>query len=139
MNTSTPNHTIPSDWIKKWLAEVSVWKQMLDSRMEQNIMIKNNISAILKKEYNQKSLDEIEHFQTRSIEEDEIISVLKSEVIELDNLLRDNKLEAIRFPKTLYETIHHLREDMVYSEDRFRSLIAVFQQFQQKVSREKEN
>lgn len=139
MNTTTRNQRIPIDWIKKWQAEIVAWKKMLSSRMEENVSIKNKISYILKHNYNQNCLDEIEEFQTMSIREDEITSILRSEVAELDNLLIRKKLEDIKFPKSLNETINHLRNDMVYSEERFASLTSAFSEFQKKICIEKES
>lgn len=138
-NKTIQDQQIPRDWIHELQAEVAAWRKKLNSRMEENVSMKNNIAEILKEEYDQYCLDEIEDFQTNSIREDEIIGILRMEVAELDDLLTNNNLDSMKLKDSLDETIKKLRNDMTYSENQFDSFISSFRDFQQKICTEKEN
>ena len=138
-NKTIQDQQIPRDWIHELQAEVAAWRKKLNSRMEENVSIKNNIAEILKEEYDQYCLNEIEDFQTNSIREDEIIGILRMEVAELDDLLTNNNLDSMKLKDSLDETIKKLRNDMTYSENQFDSFISSFRDFQQKICTEKEN
>lgn len=138
-NKTIQDQQIPRDWIHELQAEVAAWRKKLNSRMEENVSMKNNIAEILKEEYDQYCLNEIEDFQTNSIREDEIIGILRMEVAELDDLLTNNNLDSMKLKDSLDETIKKLRNDMTYSENQFDSFISSFRDFQQKICTEKEN
>ena len=140
MTDKTPrDYPIPDKWIKKWQVEAATWKNMLISRVEENILLKNRLADILKNKYDRNCLEEIEEFQTKSISEDKIISVLRMEVADLANSLDSENIEAEGLQVSFEETMNHLRNDMAYSEDSFGLLISAFEDFHQKVYRENEN
>jgi len=66
--------------LEQFQVKIESWKQLLNSWMEENILMKSILSDILKNNFDQKSLEEIEEFQTKFISEDELIHSLKRDI-----------------------------------------------------------
>lgn len=130
--TRWPQHT-QTGKLTKWLAEVAIWKEILNARKEENILLKDGLADILRYNYNRDHLEEIENFQNKFILEDEIGHVLRIELFALDDLLDSKTLEKEELPGSLEETIEKLGNDIAYSETRFGLLASSFTDFQQKV------
>lgn len=118
---------------------LETWKQLLNSRMEENVLLKNKISEIVKNNYDQNSLEEIEEFQTQFIIEDELIHSLRMDVIELDNLLYNQVFEDEKTGRLFDTKLENLRRDIDNSVTRFHILQSAFDDFQYKISRKREN
>lgn len=86
----TQNRNITNNDLKELQA---TWKKMLTSRMEENVLLKNMITDILRNNYNQNCLEEIEEFQTKFIQEDGKTNILRKQTIDLDNLLYSKTIE----------------------------------------------
>ena len=67
--------------IRQFQNKIETWKQLLESETEENVFLKNSISGILRNNYDQSSLEEIEEFQTHFIKMDELIHSLKGTII----------------------------------------------------------
>lgn len=117
---------------------LETWKQLLNSRMEENVLLKNKISEIVKNNYYQNSLEEIEEFQTQFIIEDELIHSLRMDVIELDNLLYNQVFEDEKTGRLFDTKLENLRRDIANSVTRFHILQSAFDDFQHKISRKRE-
>jgi hypothetical protein len=115
------------------------WKQWLNSRMEENVLLKNKITEILKNNYDHNSLEEIEEFQTHFIVEDELIHSLRRDVNELDNCMRSKLAENGRLERSFYTKVENLRKDITNSITSFRILKAAFDDFQNKIFSNLEN
>ena len=118
---------------------LETWKQLLNSRMEENVLLKNKISEIVKNNYDQNSLEEIEEFQTQFIIEDELIHSLRMDVIELDNLLYNQVFEDEKTGRLFDTKLENLRRDIANSVTRFHILQSAFDDCQYKISRKREN
>ena len=85
--------------LKQLRHEINTWKRMLGFMQEENVHLKNRLSDVLKDRFNKNMLDGVEFFQTNFIKEDEVIGLLKSEVAEVENILkRDLVTEESIFP-----------------------------------------
>jgi len=124
----------PETGIRQFQTEIEAWKQLLNSRMEENVLLKNEISDILKNNYDQNSLEEIEGFQTQFIREDELIHLLRSDASDIENLMYSKISESGKTEKLLDTKIENLRRDMANSTIRFRILKSAFNDFQQRIS-----
>jgi hypothetical protein len=126
----------PEKKIRQFQDVLAMWKQLLNARMEENILLKYKISEILKNNFNQDSLEEIEEFQTQFIKEDELINSLRKDVSELDNyiLLQNGKIG-----KSFDDKIEDLRRDIAHSASRFHASKSAFDNFQNKISSNLEN
>lgn len=84
-------------------------KILLGLLMDENIQLKNRLSAVVQVAPDMHFLEEVENFHSRFIKEDERIGLLRNEVAELDKLLgneihedgcfmgiADSKLKALK-------------------------------------------
>jgi hypothetical protein len=115
------------------------WKQWLNSRMEENVLLKNKITEILKNNYDHNSLEEIEEFQTHFIIEDELIHSLRRDVNGLDKFMHSRLAENGKLEKSFYTKMENLRKDITNSITSFRNLKAAFDDFQNKIFSNLEN
>lgn len=119
--------------LKDSKADIERWKKLLNSRMEENVYLKNMLSDILKNNFDQDSLEEIEEFQTRFISEDELIISLRKDVYHLDNLLSVKMLEDGKLEKTFHSKMQNLQNDIPNSTKRFQILKSAFHDFKHKI------
>jgi len=125
--------------VQKFQTEIETWKQLLNSRMEENVLLKNRLSDILKNNYDQNSLEEIEEFQTQFIKEDELTNSLRRDVSDLDSLLYTKMFEDGKMGKPFDIKMDKLGKDIANSITRFRILQSAFNDFQYKISNKREN
>lgn len=112
------NRNTPNNEIKELREEVLTWKKMVASRMEANILLKNMLSDVLKNNYHQNCLEEIEEFQTKFIQEDEKTNILKKHVADLENILNRTIDDGIR-RESFEQIMKKLRNDFAHSRDQF--------------------
>jgi hypothetical protein len=125
--------------LRQFQNKIETWKQLLESGTEENVLMKNSISDILRNNYDQSSLEEIEEFQTRFIQMDELIHSLKNKVkssadLSYIQILEDKKAERIFCMKMKY-----LSKDITGFTARFHLLKSAFNDFQHKISEKREN
>lgn len=118
--------------VRQFQTEIETWKRLLNSRMEENVLLKIQISDILRDNYDQNSLEKIEEFQTRFIREDELINTLRRGVNDLDNLLYGKLFESVKMEKSFDTKMENLRKDIANSTVRFRILKSTFNDFKHK-------
>jgi len=124
--------------VQQFQTEIEGWKQLLNSRMEENLLLKNKLADILKNNYGQNSLEEIEDFQTQFIIEDELIHSLRRDVNDLDNLLYSKMFEDGKIEKSLETKMDKLGKDITNSVTKFRILQSTFDNFHRKISGKRE-
>jgi hypothetical protein len=115
--------------LRQLQAETESWKQLLSSRTEENVLLKNSLADILKNNFNANSLEDIEDFQTQFIEQDEWIKSLKKDIIELDKIFEDGEIEG-----PLDMIVERFRRNLDSSSKKFSYLKSAFNDFQQKIS-----
>lgn len=133
INLLKNNRGIPEKNVRQFQTEIETWKQSLNSRMEENVLLKNRLSDILKSNYDQNSLEEIEDFQTQFIKEDELINLLRRDVNDLDNLLYSKMFENGKIDKLFDTKMENLGKDIASSVIRFHILQSAFDDFQHKI------
>ena len=119
--------------IKQFQTEIESWKQLLNAGMEENVLLKNRMSDILKNKYEQSSLEEIEEFQNQFIRQDELIYSLKSDVNDSCNLLYSKISQIGKIERPLYKKMNALRRDIADFKARFNILKLAFNDFQHKI------
>ena len=131
----------PGNDVRQFQEVLENWKQLLNSRMEENVLLKNKLADLLKNnfDFGQNSLEEIEEFQTQFIMEDELIHLLRRDVKDLDNLLYDKMFEDKKMGKLFDTKMESLRKDIANSVTRFGILQSSFDDFQHKIVRKREN
>jgi hypothetical protein len=133
------NRNIEEKNVQQFQTKIDAWKQLLKSRMDENVLLKSRLSDILKNNFDQSLLEEIEEFQTRFIKEDELINSLRRDVNDLDNLLYSKMFEEGKMGKSLEIKMEQLGEDIAHSVISFRILQTSFDDFQYKKSMKREN
>lgn len=132
------NRNIQEKNVRQFQTEIEAWKKILNSRMEENVLLKSRLSDIVKNDYDQNLLEEIEEFQTKFIREDELINSFRRDVNDLDNLLYSKMFEEGKMEKSFETKMDQLGRDVSNSVIRFRILQSAFDDFQHKISRKRE-
>ena len=101
--------------------EINTWKRMLGFMQEENVHLKNRLSAVLKDRFNKDLLDTVEFYQTKFIEEDELIILLKIKVSELENSLLNTITLNDKNDAHLSKKIEKLRKGIDEAERKFAS------------------
>ncbi|HET7115884.1 MAG TPA: hypothetical protein VFI29_05310 [Hanamia sp.] len=138
-NKITRNQGNPKIGVQQFQTIIERWKQLLNSRMEENLLLKDKLADILKNNYGENSLEEIEDFQTQFIIEDQLIHSLRRDVNDLDNLLYSKMFEDGKMEKSFETKLDNLDKDIASSVTRFRILKSTFDDFQGKISNKREN
>lgn len=120
--------------VEQFQTKIEGWKQLLNSLMEENILMKNMLADILKNNYGQNSLEEVEDFQTQFIIEDEVILSLRKEINDWDNLPYSKVFKAEKMEKSFETNLDKLDKDITNSITRFRILKSSFDGFRSKIS-----
>ena len=124
--------------VRQFQTEIEDWKKILNSRMDENVLLKSRLSDIVKNNYDQNLLEEIEEFQTQFIREDELINSFRRDVNDLDNLLYSRMFEVGKMEKSFDIKMDKLDKDIANSVTRFRILQSAFDDFQHKISGKRE-
>lgn len=105
--------------IKQLKHETSTWKRVLHFMQEENIHLKNRLSDVLKDSFDKKMLADVEVFQNNFIKEDELISLLKNELAEIENSLQHNIFIEGKIENSIEGKIKRLRISIENAERAF--------------------
>ena len=119
--------------LKEFQSKLESWNQLLNCRMEETILMKSLLSDILKNNFDQNSLEEIEEFQTKFISEDDLIHSLKKDIIDLYKLLSIGIFEDQQMQKLFDSKMKNLDNDIPNSTTSFRIVKAAFRDFRHKI------
>ncbi|MBL7747978.1 MAG: hypothetical protein JNM19_11150 [Chitinophagaceae bacterium] len=115
--------------IKRLQYETDTWKRLLFFLMEETVQLKNLLTEILKEDFHNNCLPELEDFQTRFIKQDERIQLLRHEVAEFDRLLQREIIEDGQLKKAVDRKINQLRNNITNAEQEFNQLQAAFNSY----------
>jgi len=114
------NHQNPDDMpglkLKQLQYESETWKRLLGFTMDENIHLKNRLSEVLKENFDNNLLDDIEIFQTRFIKTDEMIMLLRNDIGEFDNLLNREIFEDGAIMKQVSKDLKRIRKNIKTTE-----------------------
>lgn len=113
---------MPELKLKQLQYETETWKRLLGFMRDENIHLKNRLSEILKDNFNNNLLEEIEIFQTHFIKEDDQIHLLRNEVVELDKLLVREIFENGTIIRQVDNKLKRLRRNIKNAESQFTRL-----------------
>ena len=134
MKNNMINRQNPGKDLQQIEVKMDSWKQLLNSWMEENILLKNRLSEILRNNFDHNSLEEIEEFQTKFINDDELIRFLKKNVNELDDLLSQREIKKVKMDEIIKTRFENLDNDISISTIKFRELKSAFDDFQDRIS-----
>ncbi len=109
--------------------EAETWKRSLGFMTDENILLKTRLSEILKENFDNNLLEEVENFQTSFIKEDEIISSLQYEMSEIGLLLAKKIFTNERMTTYADKRIKQIRNDIRMAEERFAKLKSDFNNY----------
>jgi hypothetical protein len=72
--------------LKQVQFERDTWRRMLELTIEESISLKNRLTEILSNDFDPVLLDDLEVFQSRFIARDQLTSLLRHDLAELDKL-----------------------------------------------------
>ena len=113
---------MPEMKLKQLQYETETWKRLLGFMRDENVHLKNRLSEILKNNFDNNLLEEVENFHSNFLREDERINVLKDEVAELDKLLVQEVFEDGAIIKKVNSKLKRLRNNIKNTEAQFTKL-----------------
>ena len=122
-------HPMSVSKLKQLQYEAETWKRMLGFITDENIHLKNRLSEILKENFDNNLLEEVEIFHSHFLKEDERIGLLKNEVIELDKLLVREIFEDGTIIRQVDNKIKRLRRIIKNAEAQFTRLKTNFNNY----------
>jgi hypothetical protein len=119
---------------KQLQVEQDTWKQLLGYMMEENIHLKNRIIEILKYKPNRILLDDVENFQSHFIMEDEMISILRNDLANIEKLFAEAGDGNQKMVEEINDRLQRLRENIMLAEAQFNSLKIEFDRYLSQIS-----
>jgi chromosome segregation ATPase len=115
-------NNLPALKLKQLQHESERWKRLLDFIMNENIHLKNRLSEILKDQFDEKLLAEVEDFQNTFLKEDQLIEFLRNEVAELEELFLNEKADSDTIENEIDKKLNRLTDNMITIEREFGKL-----------------
>ena len=115
--------------LKQLQYEADNWKRLLGFITDENIHLKNRLSEILKNQFDDSLLGEMENFQTGFLKEDQRIGLLKNDVAELDKLLVREIFEDGKISMQVDHKLKKLRGNINNAEAQFTKMKTGFNNF----------
>ena len=95
---------------------------MINCIMDENIHLKNRLTEVLKDKFNKNLLDDLEYFHNNFIREDEMIRLMRNDIVELDELLVKEIFEDGKIIKQVERKLHKLHNDLENIQKQFGKL-----------------
>ena len=109
--------------------ESNSWKRSLAFIVEENVRLKNRLADLLKSKSERLMLESAENYQSRFIKTDELISLLRNEVVEFDKMLSTETGWNEKM-LTLFEVkLNRIRGNVLLAENDFGKLKAGFNSY----------
>lgn len=102
--------------------ESDTWKRLLGFMIEENIHLKNRLIEILNSISDKNLLGEMENFHSRFIKQDDLINLLRNDVVELDKLLIRETFEDGKISDEISRKLNKLRNNIPNAEQQFSQL-----------------
>ncbi|HEY6064391.1 MAG TPA: hypothetical protein VIV35_12320 [Chitinophagaceae bacterium] len=115
--------------LKQLQFEAETWKRVLGFMTDENIHLKNRLSEILKNNFDNNLLEEVEIFHSNFLKEDEKIDLLKKEVAGLDKLLVREIFEDGTIIRQVDSKLKRLRNNIKIAEAQFTRLKTDFNNY----------
>ncbi|MDE3214472.1 MAG: hypothetical protein KGM98_14670 [Bacteroidota bacterium] len=120
---------MPELKMKQMQFETDSWKRRLVFMMDDNIKFKNEISDLLRDNFKQDLLAEVEEFHTRFLDADEWIGLLRNDISELDALLVREIFEDGKILREIEKKFKRFRQNLLVVQKKLDILKQDFQSF----------
>lgn len=120
--------------LSHFFSEQEAWQHTLDYILLQNIDLKNSLSRIDEQVIDTGVLEQLEKFQNRFLEKDVLISLLRHDIISLEELLRNEfsnevqYLQIIHKHEGLKKDIQRLEVEFILLKSKFNLFLAGLKQ-----------
>lgn len=108
--------------------ECAAWKRLLAFLLDENVHLKNRLSEILKDKFNNNLLEKVEEFLSRFVKEDELIGLLRNEVVELDKMVQQYHGQE-DFYYDIERKLNNIRNNIITAEKQFSKLKSEFNDY----------
>lgn len=109
--------------------QTEYWKKKLSQIENENIRFKNRLMKILQTEIPRSKLDALDYFHSRFIQLDELITLLKHEVIEQLGVIADNITDTPAGMEHILLTHQRLETKLLILHDKFGHLQREFDMY----------
>lgn len=100
--------------------EYEAWFRTLDYMQQQNILLKNTLAAISRRDISVDMLDQLEQYQTKFLEKDTLIMLLRMDIATHEQSIISNNGSPVA--DALLKRHNKLRRDMEHAEKDFNTL-----------------
>ena len=115
--------------LKQLQHESDTWKRSLGFMTDENVQLKNRLAEILRADFDENLLQDLENFQTNFIREDEMISLLKADIAKLDKLLVREIFEDGQIIENVNRMLREIRRKISFAETQFGKLKLEFNSY----------
>jgi hypothetical protein len=116
--------------VGQFVKESDEWKRTLTLLLQENSFLKLHLADILNgKEFSPDFLETVELYQSRFIQKDEIINLLRHEVAELDTMLKQEVYEDGKILNEAVQKLRHLHTQIKFLETEFNKLKFQFSKY----------
>jgi len=105
--------------LKQLQFEMETIKRLIAFLKEENVYLKNRISEILENDFDHGMLDTVDNFQTKSIQEDDLIEQLRKDTLELDKLLIRDSVDGGKLIKQIDFKLKRLNTNLQTAQKQF--------------------
>jgi regulator of replication initiation timing len=120
---------MPNDKLMQLRYESDTWKRLLGFMMDENVHLKFRLSDILKNSFNKQLLEQLEIFQSNFVKVDDLISVLRNDLAELDKQLVWKMPEEVKTVRDIEIKMKKIRNNINNAENQFSQLKSEFISF----------
>lgn len=115
--------------LSQYRYENETWKRYLQFIQQENNYLKTRLSQVLQHDFDVEFLDRAEYFQTKFLNGDETVNLLRQEVHEVEKILQSGASENAALLKELQKKLKKLSRDMETVERQFNKLKTDFNEF----------
>ena len=108
--------------VKQLIHENETWKRLLSFMQSENVILKTRLAEITKDDSKNEMLEEAEYFQALFLFEDENISLIRQEVIEMEKWLQKEIFEEGELMRDVIKRQLKLRKVMEIAEEKLNKL-----------------
>lgn len=120
---------MPPPMLSQFKYESNMWKRLLSFMIDENIHLKGRLVEILTSISDKNLLKEMENFHSKFLKEDELFSLLKSDVAELDKLLIREIFEDGKIFDEINVKLTRFRNNIIKAELQFSQLKLEFNNY----------
>jgi hypothetical protein len=120
---------MPEFTIKQFKSQSDSWKRSLQYMMEENAFLKERLSNMLMNGIDTQALEQLEHFHSRFLCEDQLLSLLRDDVRELDMMLVNDVFQEEQLTRQTLAKLKDITSNMQIVEIGFSKLASEFNNY----------